>query len=147
MHFEFEKLDVYQAALDFVVAADRIAEALPRGRNYLKDQLRRAAASIPSNIAEGVGEFMPREKARFYRIARRSAVECASHLLVCRRLALVLEALLEPAMELLHRIVAMATSMIRRAGARVSGQGREEERRGVDEGKPGENERNRQRQR
>lgn len=91
MHFEFEKLDVYHASLDFVVIADEIAEGLPRGRSYIKDQLRRAASSIPSNIAEGVGEFMPKEKVRFYRMARRSAVECASHLLVCRRLTLASE--------------------------------------------------------
>ena len=86
MYFEFERLDVYQAALDFVVTADDIAERLPRGRSYLKDQLRRAANSIPANLAEGVGEYMPKDKARFYRISRRSAVECASHLLVCQRL-------------------------------------------------------------
>lgn len=84
MYFEFEKLDVYQLSLDFVVVADRIANSLPVGRAYLKNQLLRAADSIPSNVAEGVGEFAPKEKARFYRIARRSAVECASHLFVCR---------------------------------------------------------------
>jgi len=40
------------------VLADDIAEKLPRGRSYLKDQLRRAATSIPSNIAEGVGDYV-----------------------------------------------------------------------------------------
>jgi four helix bundle protein len=43
------------------------------------------------NIAEGAGEFSPSEKARFYRMARRSATECAAILHVCRRLALVEE--------------------------------------------------------
>ncbi len=78
MYFDFEKLDVYQVTLDFVATADDVTEKLPRGRRYLKDQLRRAANSIAANIAEGVGEYSPAEKARFYRIARRSAVECAS---------------------------------------------------------------------
>ena len=56
MYFEFARMDVYQAALDFVVVADQIAEALPSGRAYLRDQLRRGANSIAANIAEGVGE-------------------------------------------------------------------------------------------
>jgi len=89
MYFEFEKLDVYQVSLDFVAVADEVADSLPKGRAYLKDQLRRGANSVAANLAEGVGEFSPAEKARFYRMARRSAVECASHLLVCRRLTLV----------------------------------------------------------
>ena len=89
MYFDFEKLDVYQVALDFALSADDVAQKLPRGRSYLKDQLLRAANSIAANIAEGVGEYSPAEKARFYRIARRSAVECASHLLVSARLGLI----------------------------------------------------------
>lgn len=122
MYFEFEKLDVYEVALDFVVAADQIAEALPRGRAYLKDQLRRAGNSIPANIAEGVGEYMPKEKARFYRMARRSAVECASHLLVCRRLHLAQEPALNEGLELLLRLVAMLTSMVKKARRRQANQ-------------------------
>ena len=116
-YFEFEKLDVYQAALEFVVVADEIVEALPPGRAYLRDQLRRASSSITSNIAEGVGEFAPKEKVRFYRMARRSAVECASHGLVCRQLKLVDGSLLERGLSLLHRIVAMLTSMVKTRNA------------------------------
>ena len=53
--FDHERLDVYQAAVDFVVVANGIVEQLPRGRAYLADQLQRAAVSIPLNIAEGAG--------------------------------------------------------------------------------------------
>jgi four helix bundle protein len=84
----------------------------------LKDQLRRAASSIAANLAEGVGELSPPEKVRFYRMARRSAVECASHLLVCRRLALVDDALVAKGLELLLRIVAMLTSMVKAISAK-----------------------------
>ena len=112
MYFDFEKLDVYQVALDFVVSADEVAQKLPRWRRYLKDQLLRAANSIAANIAEGVGEYSPAEKVRFYRIARRSAVECASHLLVSQRLDLVHDdALLARGRDQLLRIVAMLTSL------------------------------------
>ena len=113
MYFEFEKLDVYQVTLDFVAVADKVTEFLPKGRTYLKDQLRRGANSVAANLAEGVGEFSPAEKARFYRMARRSAVECASHLLVCRRLNLVDDVLIGKGLGQLLRIVAMQTSMIK----------------------------------
>ena len=105
-------------SLDFVVVADEIAEKMPTGRAYLKDQLRRAANSIPANLAEGVGEFSPPDKVRFFRIARRSAVECASHLLVCRRLKLGDEALIARGLEYLLRIVAMLTSLVKSVSAR-----------------------------
>ena len=118
MYFEFERLDVYQVSVDFVVLADAITEAFPRGRAYLKDQIRRAANSIPAHIAEGVGEFAPNDKSRFYRIARRSAVECASHLLVCQRLTLVKESQLLKGRELLLRLGAMLTSMTQSVGSR-----------------------------
>ncbi len=84
--FDHEKLDVYQAAIEFVVLADDVVENLPRGRAYLADQLQRASTSIPLNVAEGAGEFSINEKARFYRIAKRSATESAAILDVCRRL-------------------------------------------------------------
>ena len=81
--FEHERLDVYRAAIEFLVIADEIATSLPKGRAYLVDQLRRAATSIALNIAEGAGEFSPGDKVRFYRMARRSATECAGILDAC----------------------------------------------------------------
>jgi four helix bundle protein len=110
-HFDHEKLDVYQRAIEFVILADGIVENLPRGRAYLADQLHRAATSIPLNIAEGAGEFAPNEKARFYRMAKRSATECAAILDVCRRIDLVAPATHNEARGLLLRIVSMLTKL------------------------------------
>ena len=81
---DHEKLTVYQTAIEFVILADEVIEHLPRGRSYLSDQLQRAALSIPLNIAEGAGEYAIDEKARFYRMAKRSATECAGVLDVCQ---------------------------------------------------------------
>jgi four helix bundle protein len=86
--FDHERLDVYRVALEFVVLASDVAGRMPKGRAYLADQLQRAATSIALNIAEGAGEFASAEKARFYRIARRSATESAAILDVCRKLNL-----------------------------------------------------------
>lgn len=115
-YLDHEKLEVYRFAIRFVVLADEIVENLPRGRAYLADQLRRAASSIPLNIAEGAGEYAPTEKARFYRMAKRSATECSSVLDILQHLQLIDEGLFNKARELLARTVAMLIKMVQRLG-------------------------------
>lgn len=111
--FDHEKLDVYGAAIELVILVDEVVEHLPRGRAYLGDQLQRAGSSIPLNIAEGAGEYSDQEKSRFYRMARRSATECASIFDICRRLQLIDEQQLLKGRQLLIRIVSMLTKMVR----------------------------------
>ena len=111
--FDHERLDVYRTAIEFVVIANEIAEQLPRGRGYLADQLQRAATSIPLNIGEGAGEFSSGDKARFYRMGRRSATECAAILDVCRRLRLIPDGTFTAARELLIRTVSMLVRIVR----------------------------------
>jgi len=111
MRFDHHKLDVYAAALDFVVLVDPLLEDLPPGRGYLALQLRKAAASIVSNVAEGAGEFAPKEKRRFYRIARRSGTECAAQLDILLRLDLIDATGHQSTTRLLHRIVSMLVKM------------------------------------
>lgn len=109
---DFERLDVYKAAIEFVITADALVERLPAGRTYLTDQLRRAATSIALNIAEGSGEFSPPDKARFYRLARRSGYECISVLDILAGLKLADATELTRGKGLLDRIGAMLTRMI-----------------------------------
>jgi four helix bundle protein len=110
--FDHENLDVYQFALEFVVTANEAVSHLPTGRGYLGDQLNRAALSIVLNIAEGAGEFSKPEKARFYRMAKRSATECAAVLDACRVLGLVPDKPLAVGREQLLRVSAMLTRLI-----------------------------------
>ena len=63
--------------------------------------------------AEGAGEYARDEKNRFYRIAKRSATECAGIFDVCRRLNLIEETLYSKVRELLIRIVSMLIKMAR----------------------------------
>ena len=56
MVLDHERLDVYRLALDFLVFAHQVIEALPRGRSHLCDQLTRASTSIVLNLAEGAGK-------------------------------------------------------------------------------------------
>jgi four helix bundle protein len=110
-YFEHEKLDVYQAAIELVILIEVVIEGLPRGRAYLADQLQRAGTSVPLNIAEGAGEYSGNEKIRFYRMARRSATECAGIFDICWRLQIIEELNHSRGRELLIRIVAMLTKM------------------------------------
>ena len=121
--FDHEKLDVYQASIEFVTLCDDSVEHLPRGRAYRADQLQRAGTSIPLNIAEGAGEYSRNEKARFYRMAKRSATECAAILDVCHRLGLLETPGFQTGRKLLLRIVAMLTQMARRTAASGTGTG------------------------
>jgi four helix bundle protein len=121
--FDHERLDVYRAPIELVAAADEIAAQLPHGRSYRSDQLRRAAISVPLNIAEGAGEFSKREKSRMYRIALRSATECAAILDVCRLLNLADQRGLDVGRVLLLRIVSMLTRMARSGTGTGTGTG------------------------
>ena len=86
--FGFQCLDVYRCAILFLGHASALAQRVPRGHATLADQLRRAALSVPLNIAEGTGKG-DRDAARFYTIARGSALECAAILDVFEALAVV----------------------------------------------------------
>ena len=108
----FQRLDVYRCAVRFLALCAALTEAIPRGYCPLSDQLRRASLSIPLNIAEGSGKA-GHDVARFYAIARGSAMECAAIVDALETLGFVTPQELAEARELLERIVAMLTKMIR----------------------------------
>ena len=108
----FQKLDVYQRSIEFLAVANRIRGHPPKGNADLADQLRRAAQSIPQNIAEGCGRTTRADKAKHYTIAKGSAMECASHLDVMKIDELIENELYERGVELLERIVAMLTKLV-----------------------------------
>ena len=110
--FGFQRLDAYQAATKFLAEGTRLAAKVPRGQGELVDQLRRAALSIPLNIAEGSGKFS-REARRFYTIARGSALECAAILDALSALGLLADDDLEQGRAFLERVVSMLTGLIR----------------------------------
>jgi len=108
-----ERLDVYQRAIEFLALSVKVLETFPRGHGNLVDQLRRAALSIPLNIAEGVGKNTTDDQRRYFAIARGSAMECAAILDACRILKLVEAAQVEQGKGLLERVVGMLTKMCR----------------------------------
>ena len=122
--FDHQRLEVYQRSIDFVDLAEEVIGHLTRGRSYVADQLRRAAASIALNIAEGAGEFSPTDKARLYRIARRSATECAAILDICERLELASRDHVASGHGMLREIISMLVVLIRACEGRGKGRGK-----------------------
>ncbi|MDD8051309.1 MAG: four helix bundle protein [Verrucomicrobiota bacterium] len=110
MGFGHEKLDVYQASIEYVAWVYRFCGNL-KGHRNAKDQLLRASQAIPLNIAEGNGKATDGERRRYFEIARGSALECGAVqdvLNVCGALSEE-ENLRRKA--LLDRIVAMLTKL------------------------------------
>ena len=108
VRFDFERLDCYQLALQFAGLAQRL---IPRGHRALRDQISRAAASVPCNIAESAGRRAPAEKAHFLAIARGSAMECAAIVDVLLSGGIIGLAACRDARLLLVRIVQMLTKL------------------------------------
>lgn len=75
--FSHENLKVYNRSLEFVEFVEKILSKLKDNLNVY-DQFDRSSTSIPLNIAEGTGKYTPKDKNRFYDIARGSAVESAA---------------------------------------------------------------------
>ncbi len=83
----FEELLVWQKAHHFVLDVYALTDKFPRHELFgLTSQLRRAAISIPANIAEGFKKQTKPEKARFMNIAQGSLEECRYYLILCRDL-------------------------------------------------------------
>ena len=83
----FRDLRVWQRAHEFVLAVYPYSESFPEPEKYgLAHQLRRAAVSIPANIAEGFGKRSQAEKARFLNIAEGSVEECRYYLILSQDL-------------------------------------------------------------
>jgi four helix bundle protein len=116
MGIHFKDLDVYRLALDFVELCAAIAKRIPRGQGQMADQLRRASSSSAYNTGEGAGEFAPKEKARFYRIALRSTTESSTIIDIVHRLGFVETALHARAEAMAERLIGMLTKLVHRHG-------------------------------
>ena len=93
----YEDLIVWQKSIDFVAKIYEITQNLPREETYgLTDQIRRAAVSIPSNIAEGQQRQSTRDFLKFLAIAKGSLGEVKTQLIICRRLGYLNDKQTEP---------------------------------------------------
>lgn len=86
MH-SYKNLDVWKKSIDFTVAIYNASEHFPKTEQYgLTSQIRRASVSISSNISEGAGRGSKNEFKRFLRIAKGSACEVETQLIISKEL-------------------------------------------------------------
>jgi four helix bundle protein len=83
----FRDLEVWRIAHQAVLETYRITNSFPTDERFgLIQQMRKAAVSIPANIAEGFGRRQPRDKVRFYNISQASIEEVRYYLILARDL-------------------------------------------------------------
>ena len=112
---DFRRLLVWQKAHALTLTVYRETVHWPRHEQYgLVSQTRRAAASIPSNIAEGCGRDSDAELARFTSIAKGSAAELSYFLLLASELAYVSHSTYESIAKALVEVQRMLWSLERR---------------------------------
>ena len=88
--FQYRKLIVWQKAMLFSKQVYRLIEQFPASEKYaLSDQVRRAAISVPSNIAGGCGRASNRDYAHFLSIARGSLYETMTQLEIAQSLGYI----------------------------------------------------------
>ena len=107
--FDHWKLDVYKLAREFFLEAWELGKRFRREDVVIRSQFLRAALSIQLNIAEGSADYHPKEKAHFYRIARRSAHECCA---VLDNLDVVLGIPIEKLDPYYHRLMIIISKLV-----------------------------------
>lgn len=87
MSASYRDLRVWQSAMELVISVYHETREFPREELYgLTSRMRRAAVSIPSNIAEGKGRSTDRDRALFFCHARGSLLELETQILIAQRL-------------------------------------------------------------
>ncbi len=92
IEFNFEKLDVWQQSRQLVKEIYLLTKYFPDDEKYgLINQLRRAAVSVSSNIAEGNSRFSPKDKSHFTEMAYTSLMEITNQLIISSDLKYISE--------------------------------------------------------
>ena len=113
----YRELVVWKRSMELVVEAYKLTKYLPKEETYaLSDQIRRAAVSVPSNIAEGNGRASTKDYARFLSMARGSKYELETQLLICVKLSYLTEEQISKAMSLSEEIGRMLNALIAKLG-------------------------------
>ena len=109
-----KKLNVFLKSIELVSEVYRLTEAFPISENFgLISQLRRAAVSIPSNIAEGASRKSENDRKRFYQIARSSLVEIDTQIEISKKIGYLKESDIEALTLLSNHVFAMLSKMLK----------------------------------
>lgn len=111
----YRDLIVWQKAMELTVEVYRITKQLPKDEIYsLCNQIRRAAVSVPSNIAEGAGRKSYRDFCHFLKIANGSLNELETQLILCGKLNYLSVPAIDHAMQLSSEVGRILSVMIQK---------------------------------
>ena len=110
----YKDLEVWKLSIELVKEIYRITEKFPPSEIYgLTNQIRRAAISIPSNIAEGQERNSAKEFRQFLAIALGSVAEIETQLIIAKQIHYLTEAEVEPFMASIDRLRKMTRGLIK----------------------------------
>ncbi|HVA46614.1 MAG TPA: four helix bundle protein [Pirellulales bacterium] len=108
----YRDLEVWQKAMTLAEECYRVTKMFPKEELFgMTSQIRRAAASIPANIAEGQGRQHTKEFLNFLSVARGSLKEIETHLILSQRVGLMTAQQLEPLLKLTDDISRMMSGL------------------------------------
>jgi len=114
-----QKLEAWAKGIELVIAIYKNSEHFPKEERYgLTSQIRRAAVSIPANIAEGAGRHSRKEFAHFLSNSQSSASELETELIIANRLGYLDETSFRVLIHELDRIGRLITGLVRHLGSR-----------------------------
>jgi four helix bundle protein len=110
----YQDLKVWQEAMNLAEECYRLTVGFPTTEMYgMVSQIRRSAASIPANIAEGYGREHLGEYIHFLQIAQGSLKELETHLILSRRVGLTIDSQIDPLLKQCDMIGRMLRALIR----------------------------------
>jgi four helix bundle protein len=113
LKLEHKSLDVWKLGIELVAQIYDITEQFPKSEQFgLTNQLRRASVSISSNIAEGSSRISPKERFRFYEIARSSLVEVDTQFEIAMKVEYVTRTDLTQIAGMLNHLFAKLTNLM-----------------------------------
>jgi len=108
----YKDLKVWQKSMDLAVRCYQITTQFPKEEQYgLTSQIRRAANSVPANIAEGHGRHHTKEFLHSLSIARGSLKELETHLILAQRISLLTSEQLDPLLAATEEISRMLSGL------------------------------------
>jgi four helix bundle protein len=121
--FKFEKLEVWQLAIDLADQVDKLTQTFPKHEIFvLTSQIKRAADSVSLNIAEGSTGQSDAEQVKFLRYALRSAIEVVNGLYLAKKRNYLQGDLFEELYVFLEKLIIKIQAMIKRLIADHDGQ-------------------------
>ena len=118
---DYKDLLVWKKSMNLVIDVYDTTRQLPKDEIYgISNQMRRAAVSIPSNIAEGYGRQTPKSYVHFLTVARGSIYELETQLLICKKIHQISSETIKDLLTTISEIKKMLTTLINRLHQQLS---------------------------